>query len=547
MARQQDVEIFFKVDGLEQYITSLEELNDVLKKVQGETDDVAQAQKKLEDATNDIVLSSGNFEERLNTMEGATKVLAGSFEALAGAAGLLGLESNPFFKELGENVVEVLALSRGIIDAGEGFRLLAQNQRLAAAAQSAFNIVANANPYILLGTAVLAAGAALITFSTDSEEAEQQTRDLNKELEDQINRFNQYNSGVDKAIAGRRRLLQAQQGELTLAQEISFINEQIAVRKEDIVILEEDIKRILIGGINEGEKERYEKLREQLGTTYEQISALELEIQIQKAEDARERRERKEREDDTKNLADETERIKMNLEEIQSIGLGKKTFGEEFEVIIGRFQTLRQEIEQTKQLIINTNQEIAIQSIEVSDTWVRSYQKAFDKVVEDPAVAAEMLKRDVKGVIDFATNLTTIFTKDEEKRAERTFKLGKALSLSNAIINTAEGITTALTDKTQPSTILRILQTAAVAAAGLAQIATISRQTFQGGAGGTNNISPVSALALGGGGSQIGSFQSSSVIETPENRSQPVEAYVLVSNVTSAQQAQTQINRYSRL
>ena len=80
--------------------------------------------------------------------------------------------------------------------------------------------------------------------------------------------------------------------------------------------------------------------------------------------------------------------------------------------------------------------------------------------------------------LDLIGSLNTIFTQDEEKRAKRSFEIGKKLSIVQAVMNTAEGVTTALTDKTQPSTILRILQTAAVAAAGVAQIATIKRQLF---------------------------------------------------------------------
>ena len=111
-------------------------------------------------------------------------------------------------------------------------------------------------------------------------------------------------------------------------------------------------------------------------------------------------------------------------------------------------------------------------------------------------------------------------------------------------MNTAEGVTTALTDKTQPSTILRILQTAAVAAAGVAQIATIKRQQFNSGSSGggiqtpsrpsLSEASPSSPQLdlsfLGGGAGQDG-----------------FRTYVIASEVSNSQQANQKINDQAAL
>ena len=119
----QEVEIFFKVDGLETYITDLNDLEKVLNEVKGATDATAAATKDLEKDIDDATSGIEKSEQRLLALEGGIKTLAGSFEILAGSAALLGLEDNEFFGELEKNVIGVLALSQGVIDATEGIKL----------------------------------------------------------------------------------------------------------------------------------------------------------------------------------------------------------------------------------------------------------------------------------------------------------------------------------------------------------------------------------------------------------------------------------------
>ena len=54
----------------------------------------------------------------------------------------------------------------------------------ATAAQAALNLVAKANPYVLLATAVIAVGAAMIAFAMKANKAEDATAKLNKEMHD---------------------------------------------------------------------------------------------------------------------------------------------------------------------------------------------------------------------------------------------------------------------------------------------------------------------------------------------------------------------------
>lgn len=156
-----EVNIYFKVEGLDGYITNLGDLQTALGGVEKATEDAANATKQLEDTSN-----------KLDALEGGVKTLAGSFEILAGAASLLGIEDNEFLSQLEENVVGVLTLSQGAIDAAEGIKLLAQNQKIATVAQRIFNTVANANPYVLLATTIIALTGAIAAYAIAMQDAE---------------------------------------------------------------------------------------------------------------------------------------------------------------------------------------------------------------------------------------------------------------------------------------------------------------------------------------------------------------------------------------
>lgn len=165
-----------------------------------------------------------------------------------------------------------------------------------------------------------------------------------------------------------------------------------------------------------------------------------------------------------------------------------------------------------------------------------------DKELAEEAALQQAKKQVAVGSLQALAALSDAFTKGDEKRAERNFKINKAIGLANAVINTAEGITAALTDKTQPSTILRIAQTAIVAATGLAQIATISKQTWP--PKDTQAPAPPGASGGGGGGPQAPQIDLSFM-----NGSQTsgFRSYVLASDVSNAQQANQKIKEQASL
>ena len=230
-----EVEIFFKVDGLETYITDLNDLEDILKQVQGATEATADATKNLESDIDDATKGIEESERRLNALEGGIKTLAGSFEILAGSAALLGLEDNEFFGELEKNVVGVLALSQGVIDATEGLKLLSQNTKLAAVAQRIFNKAALSNPYVLLATAVIALTAAIGGYIIKTRSAAAEEREQQKEIRRTTLELKRKNEEISKGLLEDRELrkLAAETNQQVLKDEKKAAEERIAALEKE--------------------------------------------------------------------------------------------------------------------------------------------------------------------------------------------------------------------------------------------------------------------------------------------------------------------------
>lgn len=185
MNQKQNIEIFFKIEGLETYITDLETLNQVLDKVSQNTKEVGDSTKVMEQEVKQSAANATvDFErlsQRIETMDGGIKLATGSFTALAGAVGLLGMDENPFFKEVSENVINIIALSTGVKDASEGFKILARNTALAEKAQKLLNIETLKNPYVALAAAILAVAAALYTLTQNADENRRKQQELSRQ------------------------------------------------------------------------------------------------------------------------------------------------------------------------------------------------------------------------------------------------------------------------------------------------------------------------------------------------------------------------------
>jgi len=157
-----------------------------------------------------------------------------------------------------------------------------------------------------------------------------------------------------------------------------------------------------------------------------------------------------------------------------------------------------------------------------------------------------------KLAVESMMSLNDLLTTTGILKAEESFKVGKALAIAQTTISTIMGVQEALGAKSViPEPFGSALKTAnaiAIGVAGAANIAKIAATKFNKGGGGS---APSPTAPNGGGGGMGGSTNAPaldlSFINQQTNQPQPLQAYVLATNVSTAQEANEKIKDQSRI
>jgi hypothetical protein len=183
-------------------------------------------------------------------------------------------------------------------------------------------------------------------------------------------------------------------------------------------------------------------------------------------------------------------------------------------------------------------------------------KKALDKELDDKkkeTAEAELLReqalQDAKlslasESLGAISNLVNTFAGKSEESQKRAFKITKAMNIAQAVMDTYKGANAIFASAAaNPSTILFPAQpfiTAGIAiASGLANVATIARQEFQGGSstggggGGGGVANAVTAMSAPANFNVVGNTGTNQLADTLG--SSPMKAYVVAGDVTSAQ------------
>ena len=165
---------------------------------------------------------------------------------------------------------------------------------------------------------------------------------------------------------------------------------------------------------------------------------------------------------------------------------------------------------------------------------------ALEQAVQDSKV---QMSQDAIGALN---DLAQAFFGDSEKNAKKAFMVNKAAGIANAVISTAQGISKALAETTDPTPTqsLRFGNAAIVAATGAAQIATIARQQFQASGSVDTNIDTPTSPSTSPQFNIVGASGQNAILESLQ--ANPVRAYVVGSDVTSQQELdRNRINQVS--
>jgi len=195
-------------------------------------------------------------------------------------------------------------------------------------------------------------------------------------------------------------------------------------------------------------------------------------------------------------------------------------------------------IEQAKQYGLDTqvleeNQQIAIQAIEKK--YADEKKKADDEEIYATAERYDkqfQLANDALGAIN---NLVQTFAGEGVEAQKRAFKVNKAISIAQAVISTAQGITAQLAVPQDALTGANFVKAGIVAATGIAQVAKISQTKFEGGSSGGIDA-PTDAGATATPTAQFNVVGDSGINQLAELQNQkPTQAFVVSSEVTTAQ------------
>jgi hypothetical protein len=171
------------------------------------------------------------------------------------------------------------------------------------------------------------------------------------------------------------------------------------------------------------------------------------------------------------------------------------------------------------------------------------------QILEAQAVRAQKIDENansfkVKSIqqgLEIVSSITELFGKKSEKQAKRAFQVQKAAQVASALINTYQSATGAYASQFLPvpdptSPVRGGIAAGLAVAAGLVNVAKIASQKFEGGStgggGGTPGGSiPDAQMAA----PQFNTIGSSGINQLATLQQQPVQAYVVSGEVTSAQ------------
>ena len=202
-------------------------------------------------------------EDRIQAVDGSLKVLGGTVQGVVGGLGLLGIESEKF-GEFEEKAASAIALGIGLKDVGEGVGQLSRfiaklpgPTKLATAANKAFNLVLRANPIGLIVTAIGLVVAGFVLFSDKVQGVIKSIKPLNTILEKTVGFFKSVGRAIGLVATEEEEA--AEKFKKATDSRIADIDREVALRKakgEETVELEREKLQKLIQLTEEGTEER---------------------------------------------------------------------------------------------------------------------------------------------------------------------------------------------------------------------------------------------------------------------------------------------------
>ena len=483
----------------------------------------AELKDQIEDAK--ALTDAFNPDAKFKALSSSLGGVASGFAAYQGALGLIGVESKEVEAQL-LKVQSAMALAEGLQSIGESIDSFKQlgavikNQVVAA-----FSTLKGAIIGTGIGVLVIALGfliPKIIEWADWTGRARKKQEELNDSLEKQQSKIRESRKELEKDLDFRLRYARAlgkSDDELAKIKEVNtkktnanIYSEIEAARKRLKALREADL------GVMASSKEEYNELvknnRKKRESIVEEISKLKGEIQ-----------------DNNKELL--IEQTEQNRKEVDVVVKGSKEKKQAKErEKLDEINTLKIK---TADEIISEEQRKADQLAAINKAYTEQYLKDLKERTEKEIALEEAKNRKKQELtsmsFDVIRSVADLFAQGNEADQRKAFQINKAASLGQAIVNTAQGVTAALTQVPLfPGA--QIIQAGLVGTLGALNIAKIANTQFQSsGAGGGGNTPTASAPRT----PSFDIIQAQPQMQLGALQQQPVKAYVVSGEVSTAQ------------
>ena len=552
---------------------------EVIVNVKANTNEATQEINDLDNALNNAEKSSEDLngslesqEKRIKTLSGAINIVGGSVELLAGSLALSGVLTEEQTEQFEAAALGAIAFADGAKRIFEGYKELSEAAKIATTAQKANNAAVLANPYVAAAAAVAALSAALFllykrtqTVITEENRRQGALNEIKKQTEAVAEAQREYNRSLeveDNKAENRIRLLKAQGASIDeiFQAERNLLQTRIQAQKFEIIpelerqnaelekaraILEEVEKQT--GGVVPAQQalvDALEASRDDLSAQVQVLDDLNTELQILGTEYENARRE----------VNDNPIEIKVKV--VAPDGKEEPmTLADYFRKQTGEIQGATVQLQSPIQSVVNNttqattkayaNAALAFQAflIKTNDNLNDFYESSTAKAIS--------------GTLATASKLAQTLADSQSESSEEAFEKGKKYKIASVVTSSIQAAFEAFGAAQQFGPILGPIlgaaQVAAIAVASNKAIQDIKSSTFD------DESAPASSISTGGGvsaafttpsisgqfaqGGFLAPGQSTPSIIAPE---QPIQAYVLASDVTTGLQAYGQISRRRR-
>jgi hypothetical protein len=492
----------------------------------------AELKDQIEDAK--ALTDAFNPDAKFKALSSTLGGVASGFAAYQGALGLIGVESKEVEAQL-LKVQSAMALAEGLQSLG-GLKdsMIALASVVKNQVVTAFATLKGAMMATGIGLVIAAIGTAIYLMDQYNDEIEdniQKQKRLNEENKKYAEQLGQVAEARQKERNASKGGLNDKERELQLLRARGASEQDIYKKEKEIInkrIFDQNVLLNTFIGNNAAERQKRLEAQENLKNLYAESKSLDASYNRQLRENQQETiknaQEQREKANEKRLQAEKDfydNKAKM-LEEAENIRL--KPINVE-----NQLKKEREREQRKKDLIIQINKE-------TNEELVKDLNKRIEKEEQLEQQAKEQKIRMAGQAFSIIQGVADLFAQGNEEDQRKAFQLNKAVNIGQAIMNTAQGVTAALSgggNLGKVATGLNFVEAGLIGTIGALNIAKIANTQFQGGGdsgGGGATATPTAPRTP-----SFDIIQAQPQMQLGALQQQPVKAYVVSGEVSTAQ------------